>query len=101
MSLIEWLEAGMLISFSFGWYWSVMSMLRTKIPQGKSAPFVAFTILGYALGLAAKLLVWQQGGSLSHVALIYSWNLAVTMLDLVLVFHFSRESAYKALQANR
>ncbi|MCH9673741.1 MAG: hypothetical protein K0U93_20040 [Gammaproteobacteria bacterium] len=95
--MAEWLEAAMLLCFTLGWYWSIFSMLRTREPRGKSAPFVICTVLGYALGLGAKLHVWLAGGVLSHVALIYTWNLAITMLDLLLVMHFSRRKHWDAV----
>lgn len=81
----------MLASFTAGWYWSIASMLRSRKPYGKSAPFVACTVTGYVFGLTAKLLAWQQGGVLSDVAFVYIWNLTLTAIDLILVVHFSRQ----------
>ncbi len=80
----------MLMCFTAGWYWSIVAMLRTGEPRGKSFPFVAFTVIGYLLGLGAKLYSWNLGYELSHVALLYTWNLAITMIDLILVVHFTR-----------
>lgn len=86
----EIFEVAMLTCFSLGWYWSIVSMLCTRRPTGKSAPFVTFTIAGYVCGLAAKLWLWADGGDFSAVLYVYAWNLTVTLLDLSLVLHYSR-----------
>lgn len=90
MTMGELLEAGMLGCFSIGWYWSIFTMLRTRQPSGKSAPFVLFTVTGYVFGLAAKFAHFQTDGVLCPVTIVYVWNLAITALDLTLVLYFSR-----------
>lgn len=90
MTTAEILEAGMLLCFTAGWYWSILTMLRSKEPRGKATPFVLLTALGYMLGLSAKLWSWQSGDTLSHTALIYASNLSIVLVDLILVIHLSR-----------
>ena len=80
MSTSEILEALMLAAFSVGWYWSIFYMLMNKRAYGKSGGFVCFTIIGYGMGLTAKILEWQSGMSFSYLIILYGWNLAMTAL---------------------
>ncbi|MEM7060817.1 MAG: hypothetical protein AAF557_24825 [Pseudomonadota bacterium] len=89
MSISDSLEAMMLCCFSIGWYWSIFAMLWTRQPYGKSAAFVSCTIVGYALGLGAKLLLWHAGQPFSYLIVLYSWNLVVTGVDLWLFLYFA------------
>ena len=86
----ELLESLMLVSFSTGWYWSIVKMLRTKTATGKSLIFVLMICLGYLLGVSSKLVCWQETGQLSPLIWVYAWNLFVTAFDAALVIRFSR-----------
>lgn len=99
MTTSEILEAMMLASFSVGWYWSIIYMLRKRRPYGKSGGFVCFTIVGYGMGLTAKILAWQMGMPFSYLIILYGWNLGMTALDLILVVYFTRISSFSE-QAN-
>lgn len=97
MSISDSLEAMMLCCFSIGWYWSIFAMFWTQIPYGKSAAFVVFTIVGYALGLGAKLLSWYAGDAFSYLIVLYTWNLAVTVFDLWLFLYLSGAARRRSL----
>lgn len=95
MSLSDCLETMMLCCFSLGWYWSIFAMLWTRQPYGKSAGFVLCTVCGYVLGLSAKVLTMWDGAPFSFALVLYSWNLAITLLDLWLFVHLSRRHRIK------
>ncbi len=88
MTHYEIAEATMLICFSISWYWSIARMLQVRAAVGKSPVFVVLICTGYIFGIAGKLWAWEATGVLSDLTYLYAWNLAVTMLDLVLVLHF-------------
>lgn len=85
-------EALMFFVFSCSWYWSIAKMLRTRAAAGKSLIFVFLTCTGYFLGISAKLLAWQDTGTLSPFVYLYCWNLTVVAFDLLLVLYFSRQA---------
>ncbi|MEL7138707.1 MAG: hypothetical protein AAFP67_06635 [Pseudomonadota bacterium] len=91
MSVTEILEAMMLSCFSLGWYWSIFTMVLTRQPSGKSAAFVICTVVGYLLGLSARVIDWQMSDAFSYLILLYSWNLAVCVIDLGLLLKLSRQ----------
>jgi hypothetical protein len=91
MSHHEIFESIMLLCFSCSWYFSIFRMLRVRRASGKSAQFVVLICTGYVFGLAAKLVLHDQTGELSPVFWLYLWNLGVTLFDLYLVLHFSRQ----------
>jgi len=84
------LEMLMLICFSTGWYWSIGFMIITRRPCGKSGVFVLCTIVGYVLGLIAKLWAWQTTQEISYLLLVYCWNLSIASLDFALLCYISR-----------
>lgn len=92
MSTIEILEGLMLISFSVSWYWSIAKMLETRKASGKSLNFVLMISVGYALGIASKLVAWRQLGDVSPLIYLYAWNFLVTVVDALLVVRFSKAS---------
>ena len=87
------LEAAMLFCFSASWYYSIVTMLRTRRASGKSAAFVTLVITGYAFGIASKLLAWSQGTQISPLVYLYAWNFGVTLFDLYLVARFSADES--------
>lgn len=87
------LEAGMLLSFSLGWYMSILKMLRTGKAVGKSTACVALVCFGYGAGLSAKLIEYSQSGTLNPIFWFYAWNGLVTAFDLFLVVMLTRRAA--------
>ena len=96
MTTSELLEAAMLISFSLSWFWSISKMLTTRTAAGKSIVFVVSICLGYTLGIASKVIAWQQTEQLSPLFWIYIWNLMVIALDAVLVMNYARRDSVES-----
>lgn len=92
----EMLEVAMLLCFSTGWYWSIATMLRTRVVVGKSTGFVVVICVGYGFGLGSHLLAHAQTGALSPLFYVYLWNLSVILLDLALTLRFRRVGAAAA-----
>ena len=77
-------EALMLICFGLSWPVSIIKTLRTKAVTGKSPMFIAIIILGYIFGLTHKLLF-----SRDWVIYLYTYNLVVVSLDLILYYRYA------------
>jgi hypothetical protein len=77
------LEAAMLICFGISWPVSITKALRTQIVDGKSPLFMSLLIVGYACGVANKLL-----GSRDWVTALYALNLTMVAIDLSLYYRF-------------
>ena len=80
-------EVFMLVCFGVSWPISIAKALRTGVVAGKSPVFMAIVILGYASGMAHKLLY-----SRDWVILLYGLNLVMVAFDLALYFRFSRNT---------
>lgn len=93
MTVVEYLEALMLICFSISWYWSIGKMLQTKVAAGKSFYFVLMICSGYLFGIASKLFAWNESGVLSELVYLYCWNFLVTSFDAYLVVRYTPKSA--------
>lgn len=89
MTTVEFLEGGMLVTFSVSWVCSVAKMLKTRVAAGKSIMFVTLVCFGYVLGLSSKLYAWHLTGHISTLVYVYSWNLLVTTFDALLVLRYS------------
>jgi hypothetical protein len=76
-------EALMLVCFGLSWPVSIVRTLRLKVVSGKSPYFIGIVILGYAFGLAHKILY-----SRDWVIGLYVFNIAVVSIDLMLYFKY-------------
>jgi len=86
-------EALMLICFGLSWPVSIAKTLRTKVVAGKSPVFIGIVILGYACGLAHKILY-----SRDWVIYLYAINLVVVSIDFILYFRYSGRQAARVSQ---
>ncbi len=77
------LEAFMLACFAVSWPISIARALRTKRVDGKSPLFMMLICMGYAFGIANKLL-----GRLDWVTALYAFNMVLVLVDLVLWFRY-------------
>jgi hypothetical protein len=73
----------MLVCFGLSWPVSIARTLRAKAVSGKSPYFIGIVILGYAFGLAHKILY-----SRDWVIGLYVFNIAVVSADLILYFRY-------------
>ncbi len=87
----EILEIIMMILFGCSWPNNIMTTLRNKSTKGKSLMFLILIDIGYACGIASKLLApsfkW-------YVMFFYVLNLIMVSIDLCLYFYYrSKEKA--------
>jgi hypothetical protein len=86
------LESAMMVTFGLAWPANILNSLRVKSSRGRTPVFLIIIILGYVLGLTAKLFSPQ---GLNYVALFYLVNLVMVSVDLSLYFR------YRALDRQR
>ena len=83
----------MLACFGLSWPISVYKSIKSKSTQGKSIVFIIAIIIGYISGIIGKIVNHQ----LTYVLIIYSFNLIVVSVDLVLFF-INRKNEKKILE---
>lgn len=76
------LEAAMLICFGMSWPLSLIKNIKAKSARNMSLQFILLIVLGYTMGIAAKLLT----GQINYVLAVYFFNLAVVLLNLPVYF---------------
>jgi hypothetical protein len=76
-------EALMLVCFGLSWPVSIARTIRAKAVTGKSPYFIGIVILGYAFGLAHKVLY-----SRDWVIGLYIFNILAVSADLILYFRY-------------
>lgn len=74
----EALEAAMILCFGLSWPMSILKSFRARTAKGKSLFFLCAIALGYAVGIAAKLLA----GQVNYVFVFYVLNLAMVLADM-------------------
>ena len=85
-AVISAFEAVMLVCFGVSWPVSVVKSYRARTAKGKSILFLLAIWIGYVFGLAGKILLAVETGSIPYVLFIYAFNLIVVSLDLILYF---------------
>jgi bacteriorhodopsin len=80
------LEAVMVICFGLSWPLSILKSLRARTAKGKSLFFLCAIGLGYAAGIAAKLL----SGNITYVFVFYVINQCMVLVDIALYFRNRR-----------
>ena len=75
-------ETVMLVCFGFSWPISVVNNYRSRTAKGMSLFFILLIFLGYAAGIAAKLL----SGNDSFVLAVYGINLVLVGTNLLIYF---------------
>jgi hypothetical protein len=84
--LADVLECAMLVAFGFAWPANILKTLKNKSTVGKSLSFLHIVLVGYVLGLSAKLV----RGSINYVAVFYMINLLFVLADTLLYYHYRR-----------
>ena len=82
------LEFAMLFTFGFSWPFAIAKTLRAKRVDGKSPMFMIIVLIGYACGIAARLLDENKGND--WLVFVYLLDMALVSTDLSLYFHYSR-----------
>ncbi|MDR1564261.1 MAG: hypothetical protein LBS74_04805 [Oscillospiraceae bacterium] len=78
VSMLNLLEALMLISFGLSWPFSIYKAYKARSVAGKSLVFLLFILFGYSCGIAAKLIY----GNISYVLGFYILDFALVATDL-------------------
>lgn len=73
-------EAIMVICFGLSWPLSVYKSWKSRTAKGKSLFFEVFICIGYAVGIAGKLLI----GNITYVFVFYLLNIVMVGIDIVL-----------------
>lgn len=70
----------MVICFGVSWPVSIAKSLKAKTAKGKSIVFLCFIIVGYAAGIASKLI----SGGITYVFFFYCLNLLMVSADALI-----------------
>jgi len=85
------LEAGMLICFGISWPLAIVKMLKSRRTEGKSLPFTLLVLLGYVLGITAKVayaLIHET--EVPSVTWLYAVNSFTVGVDALLYLYYHR-----------
>lgn len=81
------LEAGMLICFGISWPINLIKNIRVRSAKGMSLPFILLIVIGYLMGIGAKIVAHVSGGSpLNYVFAVYIFNLLMVSANIVVYF---------------
>lgn len=81
------LEVGMLICFGFSWPINLYKNIRVRSAKGMSLPFILLIVVGYILGIGAKLTGHFSGAApLNYVFAVYIINLGMVSANIVVYF---------------
>ncbi len=85
------LESLMILSFGISWPMSIARSIKSKSTKGKSVQFTIFIALGYACGIASKLMVHNY----NLAFWFYIPNFVMVTTDICLYY---RNKAYERSQ---
>ena len=81
------LEVGMLICFGFSWPINLYKNIRVRSAKGMSLPFILLIVVGYILGIGAKLTGhFSDAAPLNYVFAGYIINLVMVSANIVVYF---------------
>lgn len=80
--MADFLEALMLLCFGLSWPVSLIKNIRSGTAKGMSLMFTVLIIIGYIAGISAKIYT----GNINYVLLVYIWNIALVVGNLVVYF---------------
>ena len=80
------LETVMVVCFGLSWPVSILRSWRARTAKGKSLLFLCGIAVGYAAGIAAKLIAGQA----TYVLVFYCVNLVMVCADIALYFRNRR-----------
>lgn len=85
----EFLEMSMLICFGASWPLNLIHSFHARSAKGKSPAFLCLILLGYVVGMAAKLCNAAYMADFSekwYVLAFYLLNFLMVLADLILYF---------------
>lgn len=93
-TLTELLEALTIFCFGLSWPISIAKSIRSRTAKGKSLMFEVFLLVGYAFGIARKIIqtaALGEGGFLLYLGFFfYVANFIAISIDVALYFRNSR-----------
>lgn len=93
LSTASILEFAMLFAFGFSWPFAIAKTLKARRVDGKSPLFMIIVLIGYACGIAARLV--DENPANNWLCIVYLIDMVLVSTDLALYFHFSVASARK------
>ena len=88
--MVQILETAMLVCFGLSWPFNIVKSIRSRTAKGKSLFFELFLLLGYALGIARKLIQLTALGSTGFIFYLsfffYILNFIEITVDVALYF---------------
>jgi len=101
MNAVIWkdlLEAGMLVCFGFSWPINLYKNIRVRSAKGMSLPFILLIVVGYILGIGAKLVGHFSGAApLNYVFAVYIFNLVMVSANIAVYFRNRRFDRMKGM----
>ena len=85
----EILETAMLICFGASWPFNVVKSLKTRSAKGKSLTFLCLILIGYVMGIIAKLInpaYMSNFAAKWYVLVVYIINFVMVFIDFCLYF---------------
>ena len=82
MNLAHLFEAGMLVCFGFSWPINVVKAYKARTAKSTSLAFIFLIIIGYVLGISAKLINHQ----FNYVLAVYILNLVIVLSNIMVYF---------------
>jgi hypothetical protein len=80
-------EILMLLCFAVSWPISIAKALRTKVVKGKSPVFMIIIIIGYAFGIANKII-----NHFDIVTFLWAFNMLLVSVDLFLYYKYIKNN---------
>jgi uncharacterized membrane protein len=85
------LEAGMLICFGASWPLAIAKTLRTRQVAGVSGKFMTIVLVGYLLGITAKIVKAAPVGQWPEpVIALYALNALLVGFELMLYLRYKK-----------
>lgn len=85
MDVTQICEIAMLIAFGFSWPFNIIKSARSRTARGKSMMFEIIVEIGYIFGVVGKFYSYSQTGVLAYSVWFYFLDIAMVLVDLILV----------------
>lgn len=98
----EILETAMLLCFGASWPFNVIKSLKTRSAKGKSLTFLCLILIGYVMGIIAKLINPAYMANFAtkwYVLVVYIINFVMVFIDFCLYFRNRRLDMAREAQA--
>ncbi len=88
--MVQLFESMMMIVFGLSWPVNIAKSLRSRTTLGKSIGYEYMVMLGYTCGVIAKLISWQETGTLPYSLIFYIVDIALVSTDVVIYYRNRR-----------